>query len=147
MGRVLEPARGQGGWTDARNAPPTVQTVEVIQTMRDLALRGVREHRAVPDDAALLEATRIDGVTLLPAYVYAGLSRRPFHLVRVPEASGPVEQLLPGDLAGTLYLAVSPDHQRFWLTAVVLLEDQGQLSSDLLPGPSGITVLTNAPSE
>jgi hypothetical protein len=146
--RALEPARGAApSWTSVFDAPPTLQTVEVLQRMRDAALQGVREQRRVPDDAALLRSATIDGRELRPGYVYTGLQQRPFRVVRVPDARAAVERVLPGDLAGTVYLAVSPDAQRFWLTAVVLLDENGRRSSEMLPGPSGVAVLTNAPAD
>ena len=147
LARALDPHGAEHGWSNALDAPPTVQTVEALQRLKAAAVASVSAGGFVPDDAALLAAASVDGQTLRPGYVYAGLTRRDFHLVRIPEATGPVEQILPGDLAGTIYAAVSADRKRFWLTTIVLLQDNGALTGAMLPGPGGVAVVSNAARE
>ena len=147
LARALDPHGSEHGWTSAVDAPPTVQTVEVLQRMKAAAIAAVGAGRGVPDDAILLAAATTNGQPIRPGYVYAGLTRRDFHVVRIASATGPVDQVLPGDLAGTIYAAVSADRQRFWLSAVVLLQENGALASAMLPGPGGVAVLSNAARE
>jgi len=132
-------------WVNTLDAPPTLQTMEALKLVRDASLAGLHEQGRIPADGALLASVVVEGQELVPGYVYPGLRRRPFRLVRVPGAEAAVERVLPGDEAGTLYLATSADGRRFWLSGVVLLEENGRRTSEMLPGPKGVTVLTNAP--
>jgi hypothetical protein len=145
LARALDPHGGEHGWTSALDAPPTVQTVAALQQLKEAAVGAVAAGRTVPDDAAWLAAAATDGQRIRPAYLYAGLARRDFHLVRIADAAGPVLEVLPGDLAGTIYAAVSADQKHFWLSAVVLLQENGELRGAMLPGPGGVAVLSNAP--
>ncbi|MBS2030878.1 MAG: hypothetical protein JST54_23445 [Deltaproteobacteria bacterium] len=143
-GRALDPGPGEVAWTSVHDAPPAVQTAEVMKRVSDRIDAALVAGKDVPDDAALQPALADEKGEIRPNYFYRGLARRPFKLVRVPKASGPVDRKLPGDLAGTLYLAVAPDMRHYWLTGLVLLQDNGVRSSDLLPGPNGVMVVTNA---
>jgi len=143
-GRALSPGQGAAAWTSVRDAPPTVQIVELLKRLREKTDAALLAGNEVPTDAELAGSLEEGGAPLILNYRYRGLARRPARLVRVPDAHGPVDRKHSGDLAGTLYLAVAPDRRHYWLTAVVLLEDNGVESSDLLPGPNGVLVITNA---
>jgi hypothetical protein len=144
-GRALQPSPDAPlAWTRLRDAPPALQTAEVLKRLRDAIDTELVAGRDVPADATLTALFRDGDAELWPSYVYAHLSRRPFKLVRVPGASGAVDRKLPGDLAGTIYLAVAPDRRHYWLTALMLLSDNGVRTSDLLPAEQGILVITNA---
>jgi hypothetical protein len=143
-GRALAPDVESAGYSSVHGAPPAIQTVEALQRIKGAILQAEAAGRAIPSDQELLSSLRVDGRELWPSYLYRGLTRRPFHLVRIPGASGAVTVRQAGDLAGTLYLAIDPDGSHFWLTAVILLEDHGRLISDMLPSGAGLAVLTNA---
>jgi len=143
-GRALDPGPGEIAWTGMHDAPPAVQTADVMKRLSDRIDVALEAGQDVPDDAALQAAFADEKGEIRPNYFYRGLARRPFKLVRVPKANGPVDRKLPGDLAGTVYLAVAPDMRHYWVTGLVLLQDNGVRSSDLLPGPNGVMVVTNA---
>jgi hypothetical protein len=141
--RALEPEPTEVAFTHIQDAPPVLQTVEALKVLQTRLLDGLEHHSRVPVVAELEKEIRVDGKPLWPSYLYR-FRRRPFHLVHVEGASKAIDRPRPGDLAGTLYLAIAPDQRHFWLTAVVLLEEKGHRSSDMLPAEQGIFLLTNA---
>jgi len=132
------------GWSSVDDAPPAIQTARVMKRVRDQIDAALVAGHDVPSDRSLESALQIDGHMIVLNYRYRFLARRPFRLVRIPDARGPVDRKLPGDLPGTLYLAVSSDARHYWLTGLILLQDNGVRSVDLLPGPAGVLTLTNA---
>lgn len=140
---VSEPA-AQLAYSNLLAAPPAVQTAEIMQRLRTRVDEAIAQDKDVPDDAALHPAFLEQGQEILPNYRYAWLRRRPFELKRIEGARGPVDRRYPQDLAGTIYLAVAADKRHYWITGVVLLDTAGVRSSDLLPGPDGVVILTNS---
>lgn len=141
-GRAVAPDRVHVGFTSLQAAPPTVQTVEAMKLLQARLNDGLSHSGVAPDADALQAPIEVDGRELIPAYSYRG-SSRPFHVVVVPDANGPVDRVRPGDLPGTIYAALSADRRRYWVTAVVLIDDPAGRSTDLLPGPDGVYVLSN----
>lgn len=143
VARALEPEPGPVAFTRIQEAPPVIQTAEAMRVLQQRLLAGIAGQGRVPPPEELDREILADGKPLWPSYLYR-FRRRPFRLVRVDSATGPVDRPRPGDLAGTLYAAIAPDQRHFWLTAVVLLEENGRNSSDMLPAENGIFMLTNA---
>jgi hypothetical protein len=142
--RLLNPPPERLVYTRVQDAPPAVQTVTVLRQLRERIEAALGQGGKVPTVAELEAALRSeDGSPIVPSYRYRWMARRPFVLKRLDGMNGAVLQRLPDDLAGTLYLAVAPDQRRYWLTAVVLLDDNGTRSSDLLPGGAGPLVMSN----
>lgn len=146
IARAVEPDPAALAYSSIHDAPAAIQTVEALKLLKAAVTESLEKRHAVPDEAELHQALRVDGRELAPRYRYRAFGRRPFHVELVLGAPGPVEHPYPGDQAGTLYVAVSPDGQHFWLTAVVLLAERGEPTSQMLPGPEGITVLSNSPT-
>ena len=141
--RALEPEPTEVAFTRIQDAPPVLQTVEAIKVLQTRLLDGIDRQGKVPAPAELEKELVVEGKPLWPSYLYR-FRRRPFHIVRVEGATKAVDRPRPGDLAGTVYVALAPDQRHFWLTAVVLLQEKGRRSSDMLPAEQGIFLLTNA---
>lgn len=131
-------------YSQLADAPPAIQTSELLRRIRGQIEQSLKTGGTVPDEAALRTALVDEGREVWPGYVYRGLRRRRFVVRRLADLRGPVERPLPGDLAGTLYVAVAPDQRHYWLTAVVLIDDGGKLTSDMMPSGTGIAILSNS---
>lgn len=143
VARALQPEPAALTFTRIQDAPPVLQTVEALKVLQSRLLQGIAQQGRVPPQAELEQEIVVEGRPLWPSYLYR-FRRRPFRVVRSEGAAGVIDRPRPGDVAGTLYVAIAPDQRHFWLSAVVLLEENGKRSSDMLPAEQGIFELTNA---
>jgi hypothetical protein len=121
LGRVWEASAGGPGEVEP---PPGVRMSQAAARLQAGLLAEARSQAAprpvYPEEAAALERwLQVDGRTLRSGFRRHGWPAE-VRLRVLPRAEGPVLQPLPGDPAGTLYYAVSPDRGRYWITLVGL---------------------------
>ena len=116
----------------------TARMVAALRTAADALDRGyAREGRYAPDLAAIDAAF----AALAPSpFVYRG-HELPLRAVVVERTSGAQTSARPGDLPGAIYLAVSADRTRVFLSALSL-DTQGSI--DLVRTPAGRPLLIEA---